>query len=342
MNKKGFTLVEVLGVMVIIVTISLIILPNIINRFSNKKEDISNANKEIIVSAAKLYVSDNKEELNDYTTYCVDINELIKNKYLSEKKDVFSDNDYASNHKVKVTIGKTNEYEVVESSSCSNKSIYDAGNKIKVAGIDFYIISNHDDYVVALKAEPLTVDEVNLYGGVGTENNHVNRYTYDNVGTAYDWEDTNHTGGMKYYTSETCGYANGYWVYSGCTTDYNSSEVKYVVDAWAADKFTNELKEVDGYSARLVQKEELRIQFYPSCSSTANSCNKESTTPSWLYNSNYYYWTMSPYDSLTRVWVLFPEGNLENFYVNYNSYDYYAVRPVINVKKSAIQDIITE
>lgn len=334
MNKKGFTLVEVLGVMVIIVTLSLIILPNIINRFSNKKEDISKVDKELIVSAAKLYVSDKKEELSDYLTYCVDINELIKNKYLSEKKDVFSDNDYASNHKVKVTIGKPNEYEVVESSSCKSLTPYDTGNKIKVAGIDFYIISNHDDYVVALKAEPLTVDEVNQYGGVGTEDNHVNKNSCMTSGTAYDLNDSNHSGGMAYYSDSRCGGCIG--KFSACKSGYSGSDIKFAVDNWAADKFKNNiLKDVEGYKARLVEIEELRSQFYSNCISSEGYCDIESETPSWLYNLNYNYWTMTSRNYYSTMMVGI-NGNIGHGFV-YSSSS--AVRPVINVYKSAIDEI---
>ena len=66
---------------------------------------------------------------------------------------------------------------------------------------------------------------------------------------------------MAYYSSSTCGYSTpgDYESYdgSGCTTSYASSEVKYVIDGWAASKFTNgEIKTVDGYGSRLITKEE--------------------------------------------------------------------------------------
>ena len=69
--------------------------------------------------------------------------------------------------------------------------------------MNFYVIkdsSSDEDSVTMLKAEPLTVDEVNRYG-----TGHVNRYTYF-AGTATN---KNGYGGIQYYTSETCGYVNG-------------------------------------------------------------------------------------------------------------------------------------
>ena len=141
-------------------------------------------------------------------------------------------------------------------------------------------------------------------------------------------------GGMAYYTSTTCGYNGSKWVYDVCKTNYAESEIKYVVDAWAADKFTStDLKEVEGYKVRLVQKEELRSQFYPSCGESATSCLKESTTPNWVY-SDYWYWTMTQWNnSSSVVWGVGVDGLLDYGTVG----DYRgAVRPVINLYKSKL------
>ena len=220
---------------------------------------------------------------------------------------------------------------------------YSIGETITLAGEQYYVIQNSDstkDYVTVLKDNPLTVDEINTYG-----TGHINRYTYDNVGTAYEYNDTNHTGGMAYYSSEGCGYAtpedSGSWNESGCTTSYASSEVKYVVDAWVNAKFTNgELKTVDGYGARLIKISELIDNFDFVIDSVGTSYNIKpgSTIPQWilLYSSSRWYWTMSPYnDSYARVWAVYSHGSISNISVNANSG---AVRPVINVYKSAIQN----
>lgn len=99
----------------------------------------------------------------------------------------------------------------------------------------------------------LTTREVNTYGGVGTENNRVNLYgrPTNPTGRAVN---NNGYGGMFYYTSETCGYtAVDATVSTGCTNDYNDSDIKYVVDNWSQNKFQdNELKKVNSYGARLI------------------------------------------------------------------------------------------
>jgi hypothetical protein len=224
---------------------------------------------------------------------------------------------------------------------------YTIGEELTVKNEKYNVIGIGSDYVTLLKQEPLTVEEVNLYGGVGTENNHVNKNAVRSQGTAYDRNKQGY-GTMAYYSSETCGYpyvdgVRQSYVSSGCksegATNYANSDIKYVVDAWAADKFTStDLKEVDGYKARLVQKEELRSQFYPSCSESAYPCYSESTTPSWVYNENYYYWTMTQQNnSSSLVWRVGDEGNLYNYFDVVNSYG--AVRPVINVLKQYVERV---
>jgi hypothetical protein len=218
---------------------------------------------------------------------------------------------------------------------------YKIGDKVKVKNEDYYVIADSprdQDYVTLLKAEPLTVEEVNTYGGVGTENNHVNKNTYSSVGTAYN---SNGYGGLAYYSSPTCGYTyvdgvRQSEVTSGCVNSYNTSDIKFVLDVWEADKFTSEdLKEIDGYKVRLVKREELISQFYPKCSGSTSICSREATTPSWLYNSEYSYWTMTyrNYFSWPQVWDVQGSGMLGGEYMD-SSRD--TIRPVINIYKNKI------
>lgn len=105
---------------------------------------------------------------------------------------------------------------------------YKIGDVIPYNGMNFYVIkdsSSDEDSVTMLKAEPLTVDEVNAYG-----EGHVNIHETKDTSSLYYQKayDNNGYGGMQYYSSETC---NGYGNYSECKSDYEQSEVKYVVDA---------------------------------------------------------------------------------------------------------------
>ena len=203
---------------------------------------------------------------------------------------------------------------------------YAVGDQITVANETYHIISapSNEDYVVALKDNPLTATEITSAGGT----------------LGYTYSDTNQTGGMAYYTSETCGWKNGSWVYDGCTTAYASSEVKYAVDSWASSKFIDQLKTVDGYSARLLKHDE----YLANCEeveveTTSGPVTRNNPKYTWIYNNNYWYWTMTPLQdgdqpSSSRVYTVETSGELADTGVC-NSLG--AVRPVINVYKSAIQ-----
>lgn len=63
MNKKGFTIIELIMVIVIISILSLVLVPNIIT-FNNKNKIKSCESLEKnIISAAKIYVTNNKYDL---------------------------------------------------------------------------------------------------------------------------------------------------------------------------------------------------------------------------------------------------------------------------------------
>lgn len=97
---------------------------------------------------------------------------------------------------------------------CINKinayTEYKIGDVVSYNDINFYVIKNSsskDDSVTMLKAEPLTVEEVDLYGGVGTDNNHVNMHATDSNSSKLYQKTYNQNGygGMQYYSSSTCG-----------------------------------------------------------------------------------------------------------------------------------------
>ena len=177
------------------------------------------------------------------------------------------------------------------------------------------------------------MDEVNKYG-----KDNVNRYTEESVGTATN---QNGYGGMAYYSSETCGYNGTSWDYSGCTTYYAQSEVKYAVDAWAKDKLKTSDLNVDetGDSARLsTYKEFLNLGYDVNKTSAGSGTGLLLTenVPDWIYNSKYKYWTMSPYgDCISCVLAVDEDGRLGVNGVGIQNVRN-VVRPVVTLYKSAL------
>lgn len=80
-NKEdGFTLVELLGVIVILGIILAIAIPSIGNIVDNARKDTNDAQEELVIDAAQMYFLEN----SDAST--VTVQKLIEDKYL-EKKD---------------------------------------------------------------------------------------------------------------------------------------------------------------------------------------------------------------------------------------------------------------
>ena len=184
---------------------------------------------------------------------------------------------------------------------------YSVGDTFTLGTDSYHVIADsgsNQDYVVALKDTPLKASEITAAGGT--------------VGDTYS--DENQTGGMAYHDSSSV---------------YATSAVKSVVDSWAAAKFQNsELKEVNGYSARLITFDEVHSLGYSDTIGCGGACyNVEPSVPNCLYNSNYWYWTMSQYkESSSDIWNMYEDGRLYNASLSGCG----MIRPVLEISKDAL------
>lgn len=113
--KKGFTLIEMMCVIVILGMISIIVSPLIINKVKEKQSEVDEVKNKLIYNAASLYISDNVSDIGDNSTFCVKINDLVNNGYLDNSiSDDVSLNDVV---KVEYTDNFKN-YNIVSSDSC--------------------------------------------------------------------------------------------------------------------------------------------------------------------------------------------------------------------------------
>ena len=271
-------------------------------------------------AALKAYHDEHNEYPEDYTTLTLP----------SLDKEVGCDVRINYEGSVYLTKCNVNEEEVVDENTKDRyyhygTKKYGIGDEIEYNGIEFYVINNSNDdsdSVTMLKKTILSANEINLYGGVGTENNHINKYTTACVGSAYPH------GGMAYYSSENCGKVEGNIVSEGCTSDYGLSDVKYVIDAWAVDKFREQelVSDSTGYSARLLTVDELHNNLGYGNKNVVNE-----NVPEWVYSAGT--WTIPYYSSNTGT-LLMTNGNI----ISMRSYDYSTpVRPVVTLKKSALE-----
>ncbi len=123
MKKKGFTLVELLGVIVIIAVISLVAFPTIMSQFRKNRKNISNVVKQTITEASLVYVEKNQNQYPKVSgnIYCVTLTQLVNNGNLSEPlKDPSTGEEIPLSHKVKITVENNIFYsEYIGEDSCS-------------------------------------------------------------------------------------------------------------------------------------------------------------------------------------------------------------------------------
>ncbi len=331
-RKKGFTLIELIAVLVIMAILALIVTPLVLNiirkaRTAADKRSIDAYGRSIEIAIAG-YLLDNG-------TFPTSIGQLTIE--YSGDEVVCSTTQLNGDSSVYLTGctvgGRSVDYAYGKEETGPTYTAYSVGDQVTYNNVNYYVIADSgtsESTVTLLKAEPLSVEEVNTYGGVGTANNHVNMYNATSSDSYYRTAyNSNGYGGMAYYSSETCGYVNNTWVESGCTTEYAQSEVKYAVDAWKTAQAPAATE------ARLITINEVVSLGYDNTCIEEGRCEPSANVPTWLYNSNYCYWTMSQYnDSASNVWVVGDGGSLYGNGVLSNGIR--VVRPVITLSKSSL------
>ena len=329
-KKKGFTLIELVAVLVIMAILALIVTPLVMSiirkaKISADKRSIDAYGRSIELAIAG-YLLDNGRFPTSIEQLTIEYsgNEVVcSTTQLNSDSSVYLTGCRVAGRIVDYTYG-----------SDKQPKTYSVGDEVSYNGVDYYVIANsgaNESTVTLLKAEPLTVAEVNTYGGVGTVNNHVNMYAYNSDSDHSYYQtaaDVNGYGGIQYYSSSTCGYVGKKWVYDGCTTSYALSEIKYVVDAWKTAKAPAATE------ARLITFDELTSFGYVEVIQPwGKTYPANNNVPTWLYNNYYSYYTMSVYEDTKRMWVVSSDNGRLN-YGNINNN--YVVRPVIVLSKSVL------
>ena len=296
-KRKGFTLLELIAVLVILAILALIVTPLVMNiirkaRISADKRSIDAYGRSIEYAIAT-YLLDNGKFPTSIEELTVEYNGdqvVCSTSKLNSDSSVYLAGCTVGGRSVDYTYGS------------EESIVYDAyqkGDTVTYKGIDFHVIEDSgasQDYVTLLADKLLSTEEVNTYG-VG----HVNNYASSSYrGSAYD---NGGNGDLQFYSSATCGYnENNNWVETGCKNDYASSEIKYVVDGWAAAKLNaSDLKEVNGYKARLLSYDDLTDNLgYEKASSGTIQPSTNNETPSWVYYENT--WKHSGMVCIRRKW----------------------------------------
>ena len=88
LNNKGFTLVELLAVLVILIAISSIAIPTISSSLERSKDKQTKAKEKLLLSAAELYITDHRNAITAPNETCyIEENDLITEKYIDKDEE---------------------------------------------------------------------------------------------------------------------------------------------------------------------------------------------------------------------------------------------------------------
>ena len=338
--SKGFTLIELIAVLVILAVIALIVTPLVLNVVRKAKDSANKRSVDAYGKSIELAVAAYLMEKGDFPTSVDQLTIEYSGKevvcgvsLLNEDSSVYLSECTVGGKEVKDSNTDDGWYHYGKSSAIVYQS-YSIGDIVTYNGINFYVIADSDeqtDSITMLKAEPLSVDEVNTYG-VG----HIDKYA--------EYPGIDNTGALSaYYSSETCGFPDGKEeppVAIGCINDYDKSDVKYIVDKWSDEVLVKtDLKEDSlGYKVRLITINELQeylgYEYYPGTGGNAKYY-KTDVTPEWVYNHGSYFTMSAVQDSVVSVWYVL-DSSVYSIAVYGRKFNKNTIRPVVTIKKSAI------
>lgn len=123
MKNKGFTLVELLGAMIILVIIMLVTFPIIITQLKKSNLAISNATKTLIDNSASLYMKDYPDTytFKSGSIYCIQLQTLVDENLLFDTLKDENGKKIELTNFVKVTVNDDKKYTTEVVTSCTSK-----------------------------------------------------------------------------------------------------------------------------------------------------------------------------------------------------------------------------
>ena len=113
MNKKAFTLVEVLAVVLLLGLLALVVTPKVLEQKDKKENEITEAEKKVLYSDAGEYVRNNtKYNIKEGNVFCIKVNTLIEEDAISMDADDFKDQI------IKITVDENTNFNYSLTNNC--------------------------------------------------------------------------------------------------------------------------------------------------------------------------------------------------------------------------------
>ena len=295
-RMKGFTLIELIAVLVIMAIIALIVTPLVMSiirkaRVSADKRSIDAYGRSIEFAIAG-YLLDTGNFPTEISQLTI---EYSGNEVVCSTTQINSD---SSVYLAGCTVaGRSVEGYTYGKEETITYTAYEVGDHVSYNGITYYVIEESgttNDTIKLLKEVPLTYAEMDALALEDVDIGSSNSY-----------------GAVDY----------------GKTTDYATSTVKKVVDAWK----NSAVKLGDTAIVRLITPDELSNLGFEYTEEPCQYCSpgwiRTDDAPNWTY-LNYGYWTMVSTEQY--IWLV----TQYDISIASNNLSYY-VRPVLELNKSA-------
>ncbi|MEG2322079.1 MAG: DUF6273 domain-containing protein [Bacilli bacterium] len=171
--KKAFTLIELIGVIILLGIIAILAFPPVLNLIRGTKDQLDEASKKLIYAASSQYTSQYKDDLplTNGNVYCITLTDLIKEEYLTKALVDENKETLSLTSKVKISINN-NQYEYVMDDKCvENKPLIIASDELKKKVIkENTLVGDNGDGLYKVTHTDKTVD----YRYIGkTVNNYI-------------------------------------------------------------------------------------------------------------------------------------------------------------------------
>ena len=366
MKRNGFTLTELLGVIIVLGMIALIVFPNINKSIKNSKNKIYQEQVSLIEENARRWGIDHIHLLPDSGSYYLELNELVTGGYVSKKEIKDPRNESVMNGCVVIAYNNEyNQYEynyvettcedtkpaptLVEKVSESKETMNnDPDKNVRYVGTDpnNYVTFNNELWrIIGIFNGQAKIIKNDFYSTEKSwDANNINDWTNASLQTELNvtYYNSIDAASKRYIDTEHV------WNLGGYDSSYSSSGTRA--------NFYNQERGTTVYSGRPTTWTGAIALMYPSdwgyaSSSSSSACDTTALYQwanqsmcymnSWLYNSSYHQWTLTSHsDYQDTVFYAHTDGfvngggNSASGVVGENGYVIltHGVRPVLYLK----------